>query len=81
MPKKKKSKLNNIVDYLSVDEKTLFLKELLESIEIAASRGEWSGVETCIEEWEDVAELNSIPNFQNNVWGRFNRLKSEGLII
>jgi uncharacterized protein YaaR (DUF327 family) len=77
----KNHQFNKIVNYLSVDEKFKFLNDLLESIAIAAEIGNWSEVKMCVEEWENVAELNSIPNFQNNTWQRFNRLKTEGRII
>ncbi|GAH38557.1 unnamed protein product, partial [marine sediment metagenome] len=37
-------------------------------------------IDSCIDDWEDIAELNSIPGFRDRVWARFNKLKDAGLV-
>lgn len=72
----RKYRLSGMIDYLSDQEKTAFLKELLTAFE----SNDWMNVKSCIDNWENIAELNSIPNIKSNVWVKFNRLKAEGKI-
>lgn len=69
-----------MVKFLSVEEKTEFLTDILNSVDAAELSGDWSIVTSCIQDWENIVELNSIPNFQVNVWNKFNKLKAEGKI-
>lgn len=72
----RKCRLSEMVDYLSDHEKTVFLKELLKAFETK----DWMAINSCIDNWENVAELNSMPSVKNNVWTKFNKLKAEGKI-
>lgn len=76
MKTSRKFRLSKMTDYLSDQEKTDFLKELLSAFE----SNDWAAAKSCIDNWENIAELNSIPNVKNNVWAKFNRLKTEGKI-
>ena len=53
---------------------------MLVAIEDYKKTENFSLIEECIENWKDVAELNSIPNFKEHVWERFNKLKDAGKI-
>ncbi|MCD6584182.1 MAG: hypothetical protein J7K96_00295 [Desulfobacteraceae bacterium] len=67
---------NSFLSYLSAEEKEQFLSELL----AAAQTGDLSIVEDCLEDWQDIAEMNSIPNLKENAWERFNALKNAGKV-
>ena len=71
---------NSILSFLSTEEKEQFLNELLDALSHFKNTKDIKEIEECIENWEDVAELNSIPNFKERVWERFNRLKMNGKI-
>lgn len=71
---------NNILNYLSAEEKEQFLDELLSAIKHSKKSANFGAIENCLEYWEEVAELNSIPNFKERVWERFNCLKSAGKV-
>lgn len=77
---KKNQKKNNILKYLAEEEKEHFLDELLTLIKRFKIDKKCESIERCIDNWEEVAELNSIPNFKERVWERFNCLKSEGKV-
>jgi len=71
---------NEILKYLSENERKSFLNDLIEAIERSKSKGNFNAINECFEDWEDIAELNSIPGFKDRVWARFNNLKDTGLI-
>ena len=71
---------NEILKYLSENERESFLNDLIEAIERSKSEGNFNAINKCLEDWEDIAELNSIPGFKDRVWARFNNLKDTGLI-
>ena len=76
----KKQKKNNILEHLTEEEKEQFLDELLTLIVHCKIDIKHKSIEQCIECWEDIAELNSIPKFKERVWERFNCLKSAGKV-
>ncbi len=77
---KKSHPENEFLKYLSSEEQEQFLDEVLIALARSKESGNFTIVDDCIEEWEEIAELNSIPNFKKNVWKRFNRLKEAGII-
>jgi hypothetical protein len=77
---KKTRKKNNILKYLTEEEKEHFLDALLLLIKRFKVDKKCEPIEQCIDDWKEVAELNSIPNFKERVWERFNCLKSEGKV-
>jgi len=77
---KKNQKKNNILEHLTVEDKEQFLDELLSLIEHCKIDIKYEFIEQCIDRWEDIAELNSIPKFKERVWERFNCLKSAGKV-
>jgi len=78
--KKNQIKKNNMLDHLTAEEKEQFLNELLLFIKNCKINNSYESVMECIERWEDIAEMNSIPGFKENVWKRFNCLKSAGKV-
>lgn len=76
----KSVKKNSILNYLTAEEKEQFLSELLIATEHFYNNGDSSRIKDCLDRWDDIAELNSIPNFKKNVWERFNDLKCAGKI-
>ena len=76
----KAQKVNRIVAFLSTDEQEQFLSDLLKAVEKAKEAEDFEVIDKCVEAWENVAELNSIPNFSDTVWNRFNNLKKMGRI-
>ena len=68
---------NNILNYLEEEERKQFLDELLTLILRFKIDKKYESIGNYIDRWEDIAELNSIPNFKKHVWERFNCLKGE----
>ena len=62
--------------HLSNYDKNLFLGELICAIDQSQQNGN-----LCIEEWEDTAELLSIPDLKDRAWAHFNELKKSGKYI
>ena len=54
----------DILKFLSKEDKILFFND----------------INNVIKEWETIAELNSIPHFQENAMKRFKELQKEGKI-
>jgi hypothetical protein len=71
---------NDILEYLSEEDKAQFLSELLDAIALSKKQNSFSPIDNCMNSWEATAELNSVPGLREKVWIRFNRLKSLGLI-
>ncbi len=71
---------NEILKYLSENERESFLNDLIEAIERSKSEGNFNAINKCREDWEDIAELNSIPGLKDRVWARFNNLKDTARI-
>jgi len=69
-------KKNNILNYLEEEEKEQFLDELLTLMVRFKIDINYESIINCIDYWEDIAELNSIPGFKRGVWERFNHLAS-----
>ena len=69
---------NNILNFLTTEEIEQFLDELLSASKGVQDIDVSNKIRDCIEGWEDIAELNSIPNFKEKVWERFNKLKAVG---
>ena len=67
-----------ILKYLSENERKSFLNDLIEAIERSKSEDNFNAINECFEDWEDIAELNSIPGLKDRVWARFNFLCVEG---
>jgi 3-methyladenine DNA glycosylase AlkC len=63
-----------------VDDKELFVTELLAAINRSVAEKNPQIIENCLEEWEASAELNSIPGFAANVKRRYKLLVKAGLI-
>ena len=76
----KNKRKSEITRYLTENEKSHFLSELIDAIEISKISGNFDAINECLLSWEDVVELNSIPKFKEKVWDRFNKLKSAGRI-
>ncbi len=66
--------------HLSNYDKNLFLGELICAIDQSQQNGNFNAINLCIEEWEDTAELLSIPDLKDRVWAHFNELKKAGVI-
>lgn len=73
-------KKDSIFRYLSETDKDQFLSELLHAIDQSKREGSFDAVTSCIEDWEDTAELLSIPGLKERVWERFTKLKEAGSI-
>jgi hypothetical protein len=71
---------NDILKYLADEDKIEILSELLDAIKESKKKNNLSAIEECIYAWGETAKLNSIPNFREKVWSRFNKLKKAGLI-
>jgi 3-methyladenine DNA glycosylase AlkC len=63
-----------------IDDKELFIKELVAAINISVVKNNRKIIEDCLDEWEASAELNSIPGFAANVKRRYKLLVKAGLI-
>lgn len=74
------NKKNNLLNFLTEVEKEQFLDELLTLIFHHKIEKQFESIEQCLDSWEDVAELNCIPNLKANVWERFNSLKRAGKV-
>lgn len=73
-------KNDELLKFLSDEDKVIFMRELLAAIDQSMSEGNFDSIRTCIEDWEDTVELLSIPGLKDRVWDRFNKLKESGLI-
>ena len=60
-------KSDEMLRYLSEEDKALFLSELLHAIDQSISGGNFDGINLCIENWEDTVELLSIPGLKDRV--------------
>jgi hypothetical protein len=78
--RKNRKKINEILGYLSIEDKDKFLNDILEAIGKSKNESNFDAIDSCIDDWEDIAELNSIPGFRDRVWARFNKLKDAGLV-
>lgn len=76
----KNNSKNSILNYLTTEEKEQFLNELLIATDHFYNKGDSDHIRDCLDRWDDIAELNSIPNFKKNVLERFNVLKCAGKI-
>ena len=56
-----------------------FTLELVSAANKAISNGDQSGIDDCLEYWEDVAELHCIPDFKKNSWDAYNFLVARGV--
>lgn len=63
-----------------IDDKELFVKELVVAINSSIAKNNHQIIEDCLVEWEASAELNSIPGFAANVKRRYKLLVKAGLI-
>lgn len=63
-----------------IDDKELFVTELLDAINRSVAEKNPQIIEDCLEGWEASAELNSIPGFAANVQKRYKLLVKAGLI-
>lgn len=79
-PPMEKKPSNHFLKYLSAAEQEQFHTDLLDAIDRAKSANDFSIIDNFIEDWEDVAELNSIPGFKKRVWKKYNQLKEAGLV-
>ncbi|RZB34611.1 MAG: hypothetical protein SRB1_00379 [Desulfobacteraceae bacterium Eth-SRB1] len=77
---KKHQKNSELLRCLSKEDKILFLSELLQAIDRSISEGNFDAISLCIENWEDTAELLSIPGLKDRVWAQFTKLKDTGCI-
>lgn len=77
---KRHPEIDLILTYLSDEDKALFLNELLHAIDQSISEGNFGAINSCVENWEDTAELLSIPGFKDCAWAQFNKLKKLGCI-
>ena len=76
----KNQKGNRLLSFLTEEEKSQFLEELLELIDSHQVGNSCKAIEQCIESWQDIAELNSIPGLKQRVWKKFNQLKADGKV-
>ena len=77
---KKQQKSSEILRPLSNDDKVMFLSELLQATDQSISEGSFDAINLCIENWEDTAELLSIPGLKDRAWTQFAKLKEAGCI-
>jgi hypothetical protein len=63
-----------------INAKELFIIELMVAINNSLAEKNPQIIEDCLQEWENSAELNSIPGFSDNVQRRFKSLVKAGLI-
>lgn len=78
---KKNQKKNDLLKYLTEEEKEQFLDELLTLFLRYKIDKKYESIEQCLDRWQDIAELNSIPNFKERVCERFNCLKTAGKVF
>lgn len=71
---------NEILKYLSDEDKLLFLSELLDAVAASKKQGSFVSIDECLSAWEATAELNSVPRLRDKVWDKYIKLKSAGLI-
>ena len=71
---------NEILKYLSDDDKVLFLSELLDAIALSKKQGAFLPIDDCLDAWKATAELSSVPGLREGVWGKYKKLKASGLI-
>lgn len=57
-----------------------FVMDLVGLLEAALDSGDTSPIEECLDEWEAVAELDSMPGFKAKIWEGFNKLKERGIV-
>lgn len=73
------SRIEQILTHLG-DEKDQFILDLAAAMQTALDSGDHVPLDDCIEDWEDVAELNSIPGFKARVWQKHEILRNRGII-
>lgn len=73
-------RVNEIISFLSVEEREQFLSDLLSAVDEARNIESFDPINECVDGWEDIAELNSIPGLKDRVWARYNRLKDSGRV-
>jgi hypothetical protein len=73
-------KSDEMLRYLSEEDKARFLSELLHAIDQSISDGNFDAISLCIENWEDTVELLSIPGLKDRVWAQFTKLKEAGRV-
>lgn len=74
----KNERVNEMLAFLSPEDRGQFLSDLLQAVENAKNVGNFEYIDACIDDWEDIVELNSIPGLKDRVWTRFNNLKNKG---
>jgi len=73
-------KINRLLSFLSQEERDQFLAELLDMADKSRDANNLELINECIDDWEDIAELNSIPGLKIHAWEQFNKLKTTGRI-
>ena len=63
-----------------IKDKDAFILDLAKAINKAYQESNPTVIEECISDWEDIAELNSIPGFSKNVALSYKALVDKGII-
>ena len=70
----------NLLRFLPQEDKALFLSDLLDATSISIENQSFDAITECLEDWEDVMELLSIPGLKDRAWRQFDKLKEMGCI-
>lgn len=57
-----------------------FVLELISVINEALSTNNQIKIDDCLEYWEEIAELDCIPDFKKNSWSAYNALVEAGIV-